>query len=102
MKSAMLAATAVLGVFLPSLPAPAQAPAGGSPPIASAAEVRQGLATKPWTGDFDGMIKRRRIRVLVPYSKTHYFVDGGTQRGLMVDAFRLFEDDLNKELKRGN
>ncbi|MGH9366796.1 MAG: transglycosylase SLT domain-containing protein [Thermoanaerobaculia bacterium] len=98
----MLVATAVLGVFLPSLPVPAQAPAGGSPPKSSATEVRQGLATKPWTGDLDGMIKRRRIRVLVPYSKTHYFVDRGTPRGLMVDAFRLFEDDLNKELKRGN
>jgi membrane-bound lytic murein transglycosylase MltF len=52
-----------------------------------------------WTGDLDGMIKRRQIRVLVTYNKTHYFVDRGTQRGLAYDAFRLFEDDLNKKLK---
>lgn len=58
------------------------------------------IATKEWTGDLDGMIKRRAIRVLVPYSKTHYFVDRGTQRGLTYEFFRLFEDDLNKRLKR--
>ena len=58
------------------------------------------LITTEWTGDLDGMIKRRRIRVLVPYSKTLYFVDRGTQRGLTYEAFRLFEDDLNKKLKR--
>jgi membrane-bound lytic murein transglycosylase MltF len=52
-----------------------------------------------WTGDLDGMIKRRIIRVLVTYSKTNYFVDRGTQRGITYDAFRLFEDDLNKKLK---
>ena len=40
------------------------------------------------------------IRVLVTYSKTHYFVDKGTQRGLIYDSFRLFEDDLNKKLKK--
>jgi hypothetical protein len=29
-------------------------------------------AMKPWTGDLDGMIKRRFIRVLTVYSKTFY------------------------------
>lgn len=52
-----------------------------------------------WTGDLDGMITRRFIRVLVTYNKTHYFVDRGTQRGLSYDFMRLFEDDLNKKLK---
>jgi len=58
------------------------------------------LTQKKFIGDFDGMIKRRLIRVLVTYSKTHYFVDKGTQRGVTYEAFRLFEDDLNKSLKR--
>jgi membrane-bound lytic murein transglycosylase MltF len=53
---------------------------------------------KPWTGDLDGMIKRRVIRVLTVNSKTLYFNDKGTQRGTVVDAFRLFEDELNKKL----
>ena len=60
------------------------------------------FAVKEWTGDLDGMIKRRAIRVLVPYSKTFYFVDRGTQRGLTYEAFRLFEDDPNRKLKKEN
>ena len=40
--------------------------------------------------------------MLTTYSKTGYFVDGATQRGLTYDAFRLFEDDLNKKLKNKN
>jgi len=54
---------------------------------------------KPWTGDLNGMIERRFIRVLTTYSKTLFFVDKGTERGLIVDAFRLFEDNLNERLK---
>ena len=58
------------------------------------------VADKKWTGDLDGMIKRRHIRALVPYTKTFYFIDRGTQRGLAYEALRLFEDDLNKALKK--
>ena len=59
-------------------------------------------AHKPWTGDFDGMIKRRVIRILVPYSKTYYFVDRGVQRGLAYDVGQLLEQDINKKLKTGH
>jgi ABC-type amino acid transport substrate-binding protein len=48
------------------------------------------------------MIKRRVIRVLVPYSKTYYFVDRAVQRGLSYEVTRLLEADLNKKLKTGN
>jgi len=51
-----------------------------------------------WTGDLDGMIERRVIRVLTVHSKTFYFTDKGTQRGTVVDSFRLFEGELNKKL----
>jgi hypothetical protein len=34
-----------------------------------------------WKGDFDGMMERRVIRVLVPYSRTLYFNDAGHERG---------------------
>jgi hypothetical protein len=27
-------------------------------------------SAKPWAGDFDGMVKQRRIRFQVPHSKT--------------------------------
>jgi membrane-bound lytic murein transglycosylase MltF len=55
---------------------------------------------KPWTGDFDGMLERRVIRVLTVYSKTFYFTDKGTQRGLTYDILRKFEQDLNKKLAK--
>lgn len=58
------------------------------------------VTLQKFTGDLDGMIQRRMIRLLVTYSKTHYFVDKGTQRGLTYDFGRLFEDTLNKKLKK--
>jgi membrane-bound lytic murein transglycosylase MltF len=57
-------------------------------------------AMKPWTGDLDGMIERRFIRILTVYSKTFYFVDKGVQRGSTHDIARLFVDDLNKKLAK--
>jgi membrane-bound lytic murein transglycosylase MltF len=58
------------------------------------------LRTRPWTGDLDGMIERRVVRVLVPYSKTFYFVDlGGAQRGLSWELMHAFESTLNKKRK---
>jgi len=74
----------------------AAAPAGGSP---ARAKMALALPSGKWTGDLDGMIKRRMIRVLVVYSKTFFFVDKGTQRGVAYEAFRKFEEDLNQKLK---
>ena len=59
-------------------------------------------ALAKWTGDLDGMVERRIIRVLTTYSKTQFFIDRGMQRGLVPDAFKIFEDDLNKKLKTKN
>lgn len=77
-----------------------------APPAAKAEEADPfrlpDITAAKWTGDLDGMIQRRGIRVLVPYSKVWYFVDKGTQRGIAYDAGRLFEDELNKKLKNRN
>ena len=59
-------------------------------------------AEAKWTGDLDGMVERRVIRVLTPYSRTHYFIDKGVQRGLVFDYMKRFEEDLNKQYKTGN
>src|SRR5262249_43859149 len=67
-----------------------------------AADASAIQALQKWTGDLDGMIDRRLIRVLTTYSKTTFFLDRGTQLGLVPDAFRLFEEDLNKKLKNKN
>jgi len=57
-------------------------------------------AMKPWTGDLDGMIERRVIRVLTAYSRTFYSVDKGVQRGATYDLFQQFERDLNSRLAK--
>jgi len=63
-----------------------------------AAKARQlSLENKPWKGDFDAMLERRLIRVLVPYSRTLYFVDKGRERGVTADLVRDFERYLNRK-----
>jgi membrane-bound lytic murein transglycosylase MltF len=54
-------------------------------------------AQKEYVGDFDTMLKRRIIRVLVPYSRTLFFNDKGKERGITADNFREFEGFLNKK-----
>ena len=66
---------------------PARQPVSVVPPLAM---------LRPWTGDWDGIVERRTLRVLVVYSRTFYFVDKGIQRGLAYDAFKGFEDDIYK------
>lgn len=51
-----------------------------------------------WTGDLEGMIERRRIRVLVPYSQTIYYIDGPNRRGIAYEAMVHFEEELNRLL----
>ena len=84
-----------------SMPAaPAPAPTQTAPQEAADETLTIDLAKqhKPWTGDLDGMIERRNIRVLTVNSKTTYFVDKGVLRGTVVEYGRLFEDELNRKL----
>ncbi len=74
--------------------APAPTERGSSPPDSFRAAV-----FKPFTGDFDQMVKRRMIRVGVTYNRTFYFVDAGIQRGVTYEFGKAFEDGLNKKLK---
>ena len=70
----------------------------------SGAEATESLLNqeKAWTGDLDGMVKRGKIRALVPYSKTFYFLDGATQHGITYEGLQVFEKWLNKELGTGH
>jgi membrane-bound lytic murein transglycosylase MltF len=73
-------------------------PAGAQEKSQPATAPRQlSLELKPWTGDFDQMLERRLIRVLVPYSRTLYFVDKGHERGITAELMRDFERYLNKQ-----
>ncbi|RLJ65150.1 lytic transglycosylase F [Sulfurisoma sediminicola] len=97
-RSSALCAVAALTCALVAAPALAAAEATPPPPAQMTFDVKKGI--KPLEGDLDKMIERQTIRVLTSYNKTHYFIDKGIQRGLTYDAFRLFEDDLNKQLAK--
>ena len=84
-----------------SLTADAPIPDTASPLDALPEAVRLSL-DKPFTGDFDEMVKRRAIRVGVTFNRTHYFIDKGQERGLTYEALKSFENDLNTDLKTGN
>ena len=83
--------------------------AGGDEPIPptkspydALPDAIQQVLDKPFTGDFDEMVKRRAIRVGVTYNRTHYFIDKGQERGLTYESLKQFETELNTELKTGN
>ena len=59
------------------------------------------LLERSFTGDLDAMVKRRLIRVGTVYNRTHYFIENGVPHGVAAEAFRQFEDDLNKKLNTG-
>ncbi len=70
--------------------------------LAWGSEAAQQLGLdQTWTTDLDSLAQHRAIRVLVPFSRTYYFLDGGLQRGITYEAFREFEKYLNKELGTG-
>jgi membrane-bound lytic murein transglycosylase MltF len=85
-------------------PAPPASKAPAKPKSAAVKETKSSgvstdLVSRPWTGDFDGMVKRRLIRILTPYSKTAYFIDKGVPRGTAYEASVKLEEELNKKLK---
>ena len=107
----LAAATACTGRQQEAPPAPATAasPSAADAPIPDTASPLDALpegvrlvADKPFTGDFDEMVKRRAIRVGVTFNRTHYFIDKGQERGLTYEALKSFENDLNTDLKTGN
>jgi membrane-bound lytic murein transglycosylase MltF len=53
-----------------------------------------------WTGDLDGMVERRLIRVLTVYGLGTYYIDNGREKGITYELFKMFEDDLNERMGR--
>ncbi len=104
---ASVALAAVTGCSPPaSNEAPAASAATGaesSPEQASVVpEELRGVIDTPFTGDLDQLAARRIIRAGVPFNRTFYFVDKGTQRGLSYEYLMMFEEALNKKLKTRN
>lgn len=82
----------------------------GEPPAAAALESEVAAANEtsaratmmaPATGDLDEIVKRRYVRVLVPLSRSLYYLDRGDQFGLAYEAGKLFEKRLNEKLGSG-
>ena len=71
------------------------------PEVGEAGMLESLQQARPRTGDLDGMVERRVIRVLVVPNRTNYFLDGAVQRGVTYEAMVEFENFLNKRLKRG-
>jgi membrane-bound lytic murein transglycosylase MltF len=94
-------ARSILGAFLL---AAAASSAAAPPPKKPAGEVHAPPVHpgEDRGGDLDAMRMRRRIRVLVVYNRTNYFIDKGVQRGITYEAFHLFEEYLNKKYRTGN
>ena len=89
------AAVAVVGAALALVPTPARAQLD---------TVRRWLgfehAQRTWMGDLDGMIERRQIRLLVVPSRTFYFVDRGTQRGIDYDLGQEIQKEIQQKTGR--
>ncbi len=84
-------------------PTPTPQPTTKTPSSAGRGQTATGqIVEQTWTGDLDGMVKRRMIRAGVVYSRTHYFIDKGVQRGAAYESLKLFEDDINAKFKTGN
>jgi membrane-bound lytic murein transglycosylase MltF len=68
------------------------------PAHAADASLRQlAVPSTPWKGDFDQMVERRSIRVLVPYSRTLYYTDKGRERGITAELVRDWERYLGRK-----
>ena len=86
----------------PAAASPAASPAEAPfPPAANEVGLPDDLRMMrftPFTGDLDGMIERRMVRIGVPYNRTFYFVDKGAQRGVAYELGKAFEEQLNRRL----
>jgi membrane-bound lytic murein transglycosylase MltF len=78
------AVSTIVGQTAPSNPARQKVV---SPPVQAAA---------PWSGDFDGMLKRHYLRALVASSKTQYYVINGIQHGSSYEFLHAFEEWVNR------
>jgi membrane-bound lytic murein transglycosylase MltF len=90
-------------------PAPAEPAAQATAPVADSATAPPPLDPTPfqdlelaeilnmnqrWTGDYDDLAERRFLRVLVPFSRTLYYLDGAEQKGIAYESLREFENQI--------
>src|SRR4030095_12528129 len=80
--------------------------AGQAAPAAAdnKAEMDESLAPMlrtPWKGDLDEIVKRRVVRVLLPFSRPEFFYIDGHPAGILQEAFAELERVINSKYKTG-
>lgn len=95
-----MAETPAIPAQAPGPEHPAPGPAALAPPLPHEPAPAIPLL-EPWRGDWDGMVADRVVRVLVATNRTHFFLDGARQRGIIADALQELEQHLNRELGLG-
>jgi membrane-bound lytic murein transglycosylase MltF len=72
----------------------------GTPMAPSRLEAR--INGEKWTGDLDGIAKRRILRILVAPSALGFYFNGTEMQGALYEFGLELEKDLNKKLKTGD
>ena len=57
-------------------------------------------ANEPWSGDLDGIVERRFLRILTVHNPLFFSFDGAKKKGVVADLARMFEDHLAEEIGR--
>jgi membrane-bound lytic murein transglycosylase MltF len=52
-----------------------------------------------FSGDFDAMVEARRIRVLIPFNKAYFRLEGHEVKGIAVEQLRSFEKRINRRIR---
>lgn len=104
-----LALLTLTGSGCGSKSAPTRETAGAAVPTSpvAAKEVAEAASSdefppilrEPWKGDLDEMVKRRIVRVLLPFRTPGFFFDGTKSAGILWEAFQEIERLLNLEYK---
>ena len=92
----------VAATALAALATPRARPQTPQPRPAPAPRALRTRFAGRFTGDFDAMLDRRLIRLVVPYSPTLFFEDKGTIYGTAANGAQLFEDWVNKAFALGS
>lgn len=88
--------------MLKRLVAPLAALLIGTGPVLAleTASPMERAVTERFVGDYDEMKRDRIVRVLIPYSITDYYLEKGQEKGLAAEYLRLFEERLNKGIRK--
>jgi membrane-bound lytic murein transglycosylase MltF len=81
----------------PEAPAPAEEPAAQT--AVTGDDDLPPIVKTPWKGDLDEIVKRRVVRVLVPFRRPEFFYMEGRPAGILQEAFQELENVLNAKYK---